>query len=51
MANISYQHLNPPVRILMGPGPSNVHPRVQQAMAAPMVGTWTPILSKSWMTR
>lgn len=46
MANISYQHLNPPVRILMGPGPSNVHPRVQQAMAAPMVGHLDPYFVK-----
>lgn len=42
MAKIAYQHLNPPLRILMGPGPSNVHPRVQQAMAAPMVGHLDP---------
>jgi alanine-glyoxylate transaminase/serine-glyoxylate transaminase/serine-pyruvate transaminase len=46
MANISYQHLNPPVRILLGPGPSNVHPRVQQAMAAPMVGHLDPYFVK-----
>ena len=46
MSNVSYQHLNPPVRILMGPGPSNVHPRVQQAMAAPMVGHLDPYFVK-----
>ena len=46
MANVSYQHLNPPVRILMGPGPSNVHPRVQLAMAAPMVGHLDPYFVK-----
>jgi alanine-glyoxylate transaminase / serine-glyoxylate transaminase / serine-pyruvate transaminase len=46
MANISYQHLNPPVRILLGPGPSNVHPRVQLAMAAPMVGHLDPYFVK-----
>ena len=28
----------PPNRILLGPGPSNVHPRVLQAMLAPMLG-------------
>jgi alanine-glyoxylate transaminase / serine-glyoxylate transaminase / serine-pyruvate transaminase len=44
--NISYQHLNPPLRILLGPGPSNVHPRVQQAMAAPMVGHLDPYFVK-----
>src|SRR5437879_2404864 len=28
----------PPQRILMAPGPSNVHPRVLQALSAPLVG-------------
>lgn len=28
----------PPKRILMGPGPSNVHPRVLEAMARPTIG-------------
>ncbi|MEX2559633.1 MAG: alanine--glyoxylate aminotransferase family protein, partial [Pirellulales bacterium] len=34
--------LNPPVRILMGPGPSDVPPRVLAAMAAPTVGHLDP---------
>jgi alanine-glyoxylate transaminase/serine-glyoxylate transaminase/serine-pyruvate transaminase len=34
--------VDPPPRILMGPGPSNVHPRVLQAMAAPVVGHLDP---------
>jgi len=34
--------LNPPTRILMGPGPSNVHPRVLRAMATPLVGHLDP---------
>lgn len=34
--------LAPPVRILMGPGPSDVHPRVLQAMASPTVGHLDP---------
>lgn len=34
--------INPPVRILMGPGPSPVHPRVYRAMAAPMLGYQDP---------
>jgi len=42
MSNISYQQLNPPYRILLGPGPSNIHPRVQQAMLAPLVGHLDP---------
>jgi alanine-glyoxylate transaminase/serine-glyoxylate transaminase/serine-pyruvate transaminase len=32
----------PPQRILMAPGPSNVHPRVLQALAAPLVGHKDP---------
>ncbi len=35
-------HVNPPARTLLGPGPSNVHPRVLQAMAAPVVGHLDP---------
>ncbi len=30
--------LSPPNRTLLGPGPSNVHPRVLRAMATPLVG-------------
>ncbi len=30
--------LNPPVRILMGPGPSDIHPRVLQAMGKGTIG-------------
>ncbi len=33
---------NPPVRTLMGPGPSDVHPRVLQAMARPTIGHLDP---------
>ncbi len=29
-------------RLLLGPGPSNVHPRVMQAMTAPMIGHLDP---------
>ena len=32
----------PPLRILMGPGPSDVHPRVLQAMARPTIGHLDP---------
>ncbi len=34
--------LNPSPRILMGPGPSDVHPRVLTAMATPLVGHLDP---------
>jgi alanine-glyoxylate transaminase/serine-glyoxylate transaminase/serine-pyruvate transaminase len=33
---------NPPIRTLMGPGPSNVHPRVLAAMARPTIGHLDP---------
>ena len=42
MTNISYQELKPPHRILLGPGPSNVHPRVQTAMTESLVGHTDP---------
>ena len=34
--------LNPPTRILMGPGPSGAHPRVLRAMTAPILGHLDP---------
>lgn len=34
--------LEPPLRLLMGPGPSPVHPRVLQALGAPTVGHLDP---------
>src|SRR5436853_578418 len=34
--------LNPPSRLLLGPGPSDVHPRVLTAMATPLVGHLDP---------
>ena len=33
---------HPPVRTLMGPGPSDVHPRVLQAMSRPTIGHLDP---------
>src|SRR2546429_8993858 len=38
----SVPQLSPPPRILMGPGPSDVHPRVLAAMATPLVGHLDP---------
>src|SRR5271165_5440481 len=38
--------LNPPVRILLGPGPSDVNPRVLAALAAPTVGHLDPYYLK-----
>lgn len=34
--------LDPPARLLLGPGPSNVHPRVLRALATPIVGHLDP---------
>lgn len=38
----SCEELNPPSRLLLGPGPSMVHPRVLRAMATPLVGHLDP---------
>src|SRR5262245_1610141 len=35
--------LNPPIRLLLGPGPSDVHPRVLSAMATPLLGHLDPM--------
>ncbi len=42
MADSTVTRINPPYRILLGPGPSNVHPRVQMAMQAPILGYFDP---------
>lgn len=39
---MSIQSFNPPLRTLMGPGPSDVHPRVLAAMARPTIGHLDP---------
>ncbi|MEN3974180.1 alanine--glyoxylate aminotransferase family protein [Emcibacter sp. SYSU 3D8] len=41
----SFRSLYPAQRVLMGPGPSNVHPRVLAAMARPTVGHLDPWFS------
>jgi alanine-glyoxylate transaminase / serine-glyoxylate transaminase / serine-pyruvate transaminase len=38
----SAPELNPPIRVLMGPGPSDTHPRVLQALAKGTVGHLDP---------
>src|SRR5687768_820804 len=37
-----FEDLNPPQRLLMGPGPINAHPRVLAAMSAPLLGQFDP---------
>lgn len=39
---MNFTSFNPPVRTLMGPGPSDVHPRVTGAMARPCIGHLDP---------
>ena len=38
----TYPELRPAARVLLGPGPSNVHPRVMKAMLSPVVGHLDP---------
>ena len=44
MEKENLRELNPAPRILMGPGPSNVHYRVYQAMSTPVIGYLDPAL-------
>ena len=37
------ENFQPPQRVLLGPGPSSVHPRVLQAMTLPVVGHLDPL--------
>jgi alanine-glyoxylate transaminase/serine-glyoxylate transaminase/serine-pyruvate transaminase len=36
------QSFNPPIRTLMGPGPSDVHPRILEALSRPTIGHLDP---------
>ncbi len=38
----NFNELSPPQRILLGPGPSTVHPRVYRALATPIIGHLDP---------
>ncbi|MBM4078847.1 MAG: alanine--glyoxylate aminotransferase family protein, partial [Planctomycetes bacterium] len=38
----AFPELTPSARLLMGPGPSNVHPRVLRAMSTPLLGHLDP---------
>ena len=37
-----YENLDPAPRLLMGPGPVDVHPRILRAMSMPMLGQFDP---------
>ena len=40
------QSFKPPVRTLMGPGPSDVHPRILEALSRPTVGHLDPVFGE-----
>ncbi len=40
---MAFKSFHPPQRILMGPGPSNVSPRVLEAMSRPTIGHLDPV--------
>ncbi len=40
-----FSQINPPQRLLMGPGPINVDPRVLRAMASQLVGQYDPAMT------
>jgi alanine-glyoxylate transaminase / serine-glyoxylate transaminase / serine-pyruvate transaminase len=42
LADSPFPELKPPARVLLGPGPSNVHPRVIKAMVSPVLGHLDP---------
>lgn len=44
MTNL-FETLNPPNRLLMGPGPINAYPRVHQALSAALVGQYDPVMT------
>ncbi|WP_295477646.1 alanine--glyoxylate aminotransferase family protein [uncultured Pseudomonas sp.] len=41
----SYQPVNPPQRLLMGPGPINADPRVLRAMSSQLIGQYDPAMT------
>ncbi len=40
---MTIQSFHPPVRTLMGPGPSDVNPRILEAMSRPTIGHLDPV--------
>lgn len=40
-----FADLNPPARLLMGPGPINADPRVLRAMSTPLIGQFDPAMT------
>ncbi|MCW2480463.1 pyridoxal-phosphate-dependent aminotransferase family protein [Candidatus Symbiopectobacterium sp. NZEC135] len=46
MNNELYAQINPPHRLLMGPGPINADPRVLRAMACQLIGQYDPAMTE-----
>lgn len=40
---MTMKSFNPPIRTLMGPGPSDVHPRILEALSRPTIGHLDPV--------
>ena len=40
-----FETLNPPQRLLMGPGPINAYPRVHQALSSALIGQYDPVMT------
>lgn len=40
------KQINPPPRLMMGPGPVNADPRVQRAMSADLLGQYDPVMTE-----
>jgi (S)-ureidoglycine-glyoxylate aminotransferase len=44
-SNALFETLNPPQRMLMGPGPINAYPRVHQALSQALIGQYDPVMT------
>ncbi len=44
-SNTLFETLNPPQRLLMGPGPINAYPRVHQALSTALIGQYDPVMT------
>lgn len=45
ISNQQFDQINPPARLLMGPGPINADPRVLRAMSTQLVGQYDPAMT------
>lgn len=44
-SDVLFETLNPPQRMLMGPGPINAYPRVHQALSQALIGQYDPVMT------